>query len=170
MAHADASEEWLRLTRLYQEMCETELLRLREDFHDLTPIAQDVLRPILETRGLWNSVPIVEDSSAQSRHADYSFLRTSADLLGPEPVDRDSTLMDTGVAVLACDSLEDAGLLRTVLEEKSIPSVVITTKRGYPVRFPEILVFQEDVARATELLDGRTFRACVSLQRTKAVR
>jgi hypothetical protein len=39
------------------------------------------------------------------------------------------------------------------LQENKVESLVITTKRGYPVRFPEIMVFPEDVERASVALD-----------------
>src|SRR6185437_3695140 len=97
--------------------------------------------------------------ATETRHADYSFLRCSADPQGPDIIDRDSKLKDTGVAVRACDSLEDAELLRNVLEDNKSEAVVITTKRGYPVRFPEIIVFPEDVDRSTELLDNASLQA-----------
>jgi hypothetical protein len=49
MAHTDESQEWLRLTRLYQELDDADLLQLRDDFDNLTSVAQEVLRPILQT-------------------------------------------------------------------------------------------------------------------------
>jgi hypothetical protein len=43
--------------------------------------------------------------------------------------------------------------LSDYLQENKIASLVITTKRGYPVRFPEIMVFPENVERASALLN-----------------
>lgn len=71
----------------------------------------------------------------------------------PNTVDRDSVLKDEGIAVRASESPDDASLLSDYLRENNIECLVITTKRGYPVRFPEILVFPEDVELASELLD-----------------
>jgi hypothetical protein len=44
-------------------------------------------------------------------------------------------------------------LLSDYLQENKIESLVVTTKRGYPVRFPEIMVFPEDVEHASNLID-----------------
>ena len=118
-----------------------------------------MLRPILEARGLWNCADTPASPASEARHADYSFLRSSADPQAPDTIDRDSMLKDTGIPVRACDSLEDAELLRNVLDDNKIQSIVITTKRGYPVRFPEIIVFPEDVDRATGLLDHADLQA-----------
>ena len=152
MGHADDPQEWLRLNQRYQQMDEAELLQLRDDFDDLTPIAQEILRPILQSRGMW-LLPEAAHTPSAMRHADYSFLRTTSNPQGPDVTDRDSLLKDNGVAVRACESLDDASLLRDYLQENKIVSLVTTTKRGYPVRFPEIMVFPEDVERASELLD-----------------
>ena len=43
MGHADDPQEWLRLNQRYQQMDEAQLLQLRDDFDDLTPIAQEIL-------------------------------------------------------------------------------------------------------------------------------
>jgi hypothetical protein len=153
MGHADDPQEWLRLNQRYQQMDEVELLQLRDDFDDLTPTAQDILRPILQARGMWLPRKTREVGPAATHRADYSFLRSATDAQGPATADRDSLLKDSGVAVRACASLDDASLLRDYLQENKIESLVITTKRGYPVRFPEIMVFLEDVERANELLD-----------------
>lgn len=153
MGHADDPQEWLRLNQRYQQMDEAELLRLRDDFDDLTPIAQDVLRTILQARGLWTTQKTGEIGPEETRRADYSFLRAASDTKRSETTDRDSLLKDNGVAVRAGESLDDASLLSDYLQTNNIECLVITTKRGYPVRFPEILVFPEDVERASELLD-----------------
>jgi hypothetical protein len=153
MGHVDDPQEWLRLNQRYQQMDEAELLELRDDFDDLTPTAQDVLRPLLQVRGMWPPPNHSAAGPAPPQRADYSFLRTVSNVQGPETTDRDSHLKDNGVAVRACESLEYASLLTDYLRESKIESLVITTKRGYPVRFPEIMVFPEDVERASELLD-----------------
>jgi hypothetical protein len=153
MGYADDPQEWLRLNQRYQQMDDVELLQLRDDFDDLTPTAQEILRPILQARGMWSSPEITHAAPAAIREADYSFLRTTSDAQGPDVTDRDSLLKDKGVAVCACESLDDASLLRDYLQEKKIESLVVTTKRGYPVRFPEIMVFPEDLEHASNLID-----------------
>jgi hypothetical protein len=151
MAYADDPQEWLRLNQSYQKMDDDELLQLRDDFDDLTPTAQEILRPILQSRGIPEVVHTAPPPVTQ--YADYSFLRTTSSPQGTDVTDRDSLLKDNGVAVRACESMDDASLLRDYLQENKIESLVITTKRGYPVRFPEILVFPQDVEYATKLLD-----------------
>jgi hypothetical protein len=160
MAHTDDSQEWLRLTRLYQELDEVDLLQLRDDFDNLASIAQEVLRPILQTRNLWQGPEVAKVTTPTPQRADYSLLRTTSDVNGSAiDRDRDSLLKDEGIAVRACESMEDASLLSDYLTEKQIECLVITTKRGYPVRFPEILVFSRDVEKATELLDNADIEA-----------
>jgi len=48
----DPGREWLRLTRLYAEKTDDELLELAADFRNLTEIAQGVLRDELKKRAL----------------------------------------------------------------------------------------------------------------------
>jgi hypothetical protein len=153
MGYADNPQEWLRLNQRYQQMDEGGLLQLRDDFDDLTPTAQDVLRPILQARGMWLPPSTSESGTAAPKRADHSFLGTASNVQGLETTDRDSLLKDDGVAVRACESLDDASLLSDYLQENKIESLVVTTKRGYPVRFPEIMVFPEDVEHASELID-----------------
>src|SRR5262245_3863971 len=139
MGHADDPQEWLRLTRLYQGFDDFDLLQLRDDFDNLTSIAQDVLRPILQARNLWRAPEVVKVTVPAPQRADYSFLRTAPAVEGPSTDrDRDSLLKDEGIAVRACESMDDASLLSDYLMAKQIECLVITTKRGYPVRFPEI--------------------------------
>jgi hypothetical protein len=63
MAHTDHSQEWLRLTRLYQELDDVDLLQLRDDFDSLTPMAQEILRPILQTRNLWRGREVAKSNN-----------------------------------------------------------------------------------------------------------
>lgn len=53
----DHAAEWQRLTKLYREMCDDELLNLADDFSALTELAQQVLRDELKKRGLGESRP-----------------------------------------------------------------------------------------------------------------
>jgi hypothetical protein len=48
----DSGQEWLRLTRLYAEKSDEELLALAADFGNLTEVAQQVLRDEMKRRGL----------------------------------------------------------------------------------------------------------------------
>jgi hypothetical protein len=55
--------DWQRLTRLYSEKSDEELLELGEDFANLTDIAQQVLRDELRRRGL--PLPQIADAKPQ---------------------------------------------------------------------------------------------------------
>jgi hypothetical protein len=101
MGHADDPQEWLRLNRRYQQMGDDELVQLRDDFDDLTPTAQDVLRPILQARVMWAAPKTGEVATATPQRADYSFLSRASDAQRLVTADRDSLLKDNGVAVLA---------------------------------------------------------------------
>jgi hypothetical protein len=134
---------------------------LRDDFDNLTPIAQEVLRPILQTRNLWQDPEVAKVTTPTPQQADYSFLRTTSDQNGSAiDRDRDSLLKDEGIAVRACESMEDASLLSDYLTEKQVECLVITTKRGYPVRFPEILVFSGNGEKATSCLTTPISKHC----------
>jgi hypothetical protein len=123
-------------------------------------MAQEILRPILQTRNLWRGREVAKVTTPTTQRADYSFLRTTPDVKGPAiDRDRDSLLKDEGLAVRACEPMENASLLSDYLMEKQVECLVITTKRGYPVRFPEILVFSRDVEKAAELLDNAAIEA-----------
>lgn len=50
----DPTREWQRLTRLYSEMSDEELLDLAAGFADLTEVAQPILRDEMKRRGLAN--------------------------------------------------------------------------------------------------------------------
>ena len=63
MGDTNNPQESLRLNRLYQSMGDIELLQLRDAFDDLTPVAQDALRPILQARALWE-VPDSHETGA----------------------------------------------------------------------------------------------------------
>jgi hypothetical protein len=47
-----AAEEWQRLTKVYSEMSDGQLLELAESYGDLTEIAQPILRDEMKKRGL----------------------------------------------------------------------------------------------------------------------
>lgn len=157
MAHTDDAEEWVRLSHLYQGMSEGELLRLHEDFDDLTPVAQEVLLPILKTRGLGKPPLPTPATLPTSLETSKTSPFTSGGVA--EHVDLDSLLEDSGVAVRAFESMEDAGLLSDYLRARGIRCCMITTKRGYASRVPEILVFPEDLERAVALLDDADLAA-----------
>jgi ribosomal protein L37AE/L43A len=50
--HPNPAEEWQRLTKLYGEMSDGQLLELAESYSDLTEIAQPILRDEMKKRGL----------------------------------------------------------------------------------------------------------------------
>jgi hypothetical protein len=54
MASVDPVEEWKRLSALYSEMSDGELLELKDALNDLTDGAQCVLRDELKKRHLWD--------------------------------------------------------------------------------------------------------------------
>jgi hypothetical protein len=54
------AEEWQRLTKLYSEMTDGQLLELAETFSDLTEIAQPILRDEMKKRGLEDPIEVLE--------------------------------------------------------------------------------------------------------------
>ena len=61
------AEEWQRLTKLYSEMSDGQLVELAESFSDLTEFAQPILRDELKKRGLGDSTAVPGRSSVFSR-------------------------------------------------------------------------------------------------------
>lgn len=61
----DAGTEWLRLTRLYEEKSEEELLDLAADFGNLTDVAQQVLRDEMRKRRLGTPEKAIEEAKTR---------------------------------------------------------------------------------------------------------
>ena len=61
----DPTREWQRLTRLYNEMSDEELLDLAAGFSDLTELAQPILRDEMKRRGLGDPQQLTAPSSRQ---------------------------------------------------------------------------------------------------------
>jgi DNA-directed RNA polymerase subunit M/transcription elongation factor TFIIS len=105
MSDIDPNQEWTRLTEMYRQMADEELLRLAAQQDDLTDIARDVLRSEVQTRGLK-----VEPAKAN---------------ITPEPELEEGDEIDiSGLAVIqwtTVESLEQAQRTRDIFRNSNIP-------------------------------------------------
>jgi len=127
-----------RLTALYRDMSDTQLLDLHADAANLTDDAQEVLRAEIRSRGLKIPPPA---AAAESKPAEYvPDLVTDLHSDGLVALITFYNGLDLG---LACDHLGDAGIELTV---QPYPGTDVS-----PAAF-QIRVAPEDRARAEEIL------------------
>jgi hypothetical protein len=138
MAAVDPVEEWNRLSALYAEMGDLELLELNNAFSDLTDGAQRVLRAELEKRKLWDvALPakgVLEEPVRNSKHISSGDLRFG------------------GVTVREYETSNEAKLACYVLELAGIPAVVVEGSASFDLRLPLVRVAPEDAERADMIL------------------
>jgi hypothetical protein len=122
-----------RLSALYGEMGEIELLELKASFDDLTDIAQQVLREELEKRQLWDlpAEPAAPSAERKKRSMDE--------------------LAVTGVVAGEYDTVKEAKLAAFVLELAGIEAAFVDGQ-GFDMRMPSVRVAPEDAERAEALL------------------
>jgi hypothetical protein len=133
----DPVEEWHRLSALYSEMSDVELVELRDAFDDLTDVAQDVLRDELKKRQLWE-VKSSAEPSADEQVQDA----------GPSS----SEHLRLGVTVGTYDTTNEAKLAGYVLELAGIEAVVADASGSFDLPIPVVRVAPEDAERAAALL------------------
>jgi len=154
--------EWQRLTELYREKNDDELLDLAADTADLTEVAQQVLRDEMKTRGLDKqslaaSEPKEPDRPAAPQYApDFNLPDTNdpgaEDAQGQSDLPREYSWKTT---LCECEDREEADQISEVLKQAGIESW-IETPGSYSLysqldlRNPRILVAadQLDEARA----------------------
>jgi hypothetical protein len=147
MNDRDPSAVWQRLTELYASKLDEELLELREDFDDLTDVAQGVLRDELRKRRLWSDVPGSESKAKQIAQR-YTTSPTE------DPLDED--LVDLirvgGVKVYESDDRNDASLIWYVLRRANIPAALTRKEHDFDLRLPQVRVSPDDVERALAII------------------
>jgi len=156
----DPGIEWQRLTRVYGEKSDEELLELGEDFGNLTEIAQQVLRDEMKKRSL--AVP--QESAAQPpQNRPPAFPRwTRAVSEPPAPTGEDEDQSDeqgedrpreyTWKTLLrTCDTGEEAWQICEMLKRSNIDCWIVAPAQGsLDVTGPRVVVAadQLDEARA----------------------
>jgi len=142
MPQPDSFTQQQEFTRLYASMSDEQLLELRDDYDDLSEIAQPILRDELRRRKLWQSPPV---PAAQPE-------KPAPDDGAPLPNDMPDLLMD-GVIVGNFDNDDsNLGLASYILEQAKIPSAVFNPSQSFSARRVELRVAPEDADRAAALL------------------
>jgi len=154
--------EWQRLTQLYREKNDDELLDLAADAADLTEVAQQVLRGEMKTRGLDKqslaaSEPIEPDRSADLKY-DSDVSLTDTDDSAAEDARAQSDLPSEyswKTLLCECEDREEADQISEVLKQAGIESWIETPGSNslytqLDQRNPRVLVAadQLDEARA----------------------
>jgi ribosomal protein L37AE/L43A len=146
----DPAEEWQRLTKLYSEMSEGELLELAESYSDLTEIAQPILRDELKKRTLPDPTAQAAQAQRYSAFAGTDF-RSREKEIGDLPDDSH----DVPRAYLCeCESDEQANQLGEALRREGIESVVQSPHagdRGVNAFIRRIFVPGDQLAKAREI-------------------
>ena len=130
--------EWQRLTELYREKSDEELLQLGEDFADLTDIAKQTLRDEMKRRGLADpgaekkkSPPVVTRSESDppaAIHWERQSNRYSP--RNPEEEGDESQELTWKTLLCECESNEQAWQLGEVLRLAGIDSWIQEPGRG----------------------------------------
>jgi len=139
MSQPDSFAQQREFTQLYASMNDEQLLELRDDYDDLSEIAQPILHGELRRRNLWESAPAAKPE------------KPAPDGGAPLPGDTDDLLMD-GVIVGNFDDDADVGLASYILEQAKIPSAVFTPSRSFATRRIELRVDPVNADRAAVLL------------------
>jgi hypothetical protein len=157
----DHAAEWQRLTNLYREMWDDELLNLAEDFPALTELAQQVLRDELKKRGLGDARP-PDGVPAQSGPRDSSQgivppsqWETPLNLPQAEDAAEETALLHeyTWKTLLCeCDTREEAWQIYEVLRRAHIESwIEAPGSRSVELSSPRVLVAADELDKAREI-------------------
>jgi hypothetical protein len=154
----DSGIEWQRLTRLYGEKSDEELLELGDDFGNLTDVAQQVLRDETKKRGLAapqeakpepapNRQPAFArwSQGAAEQNTDFD---AEDEVPEPNDVPREYTWK---TLLRTCDTREEAWQISEVLKRANIDSWIEAPAQGsLDVTGPRVMVAadQLDEARA----------------------
>jgi hypothetical protein len=169
---SDPRAEWERLTHLYAEKSDEELVDLAEDFGNLTDVAQQVLRDEMRKRrlegpgerrdreqpvifGRWGAEP---ESDAAKGEAE------------PEPGNDDEPVEYTWKTLLCeCDDNDQAELLGMALKQAGIENWVEHPDAGTIGRLlPRVLVPADELDKAREVASRPIPQEIVDLANTPA--
>jgi hypothetical protein len=134
----DPTEEWQRLTALYAEMGDLELLELKDAFEDLTDGAQSILSAELKRRQLWEVASPAKGEILEPARKTQRAPREAL-LLG-------------GVTIRAYDTPNEAKLAVYVLELAGIQAVEAEGYGNFDLRQPCVRVAPADVDRSDAIL------------------
>jgi hypothetical protein len=140
---SNPAEEWQRLTSLYAEKSDEELLELGADFKDLTEFAQPNLRDEMKKRGLGEpTAPTAKRSQPQPppEHADTA---------------GESELVEYSwmVMLCRCDTTEQANQLQDALYRGGVDAWIQNEKSPgrHGLRYSELLVAPDQLDEARRI-------------------
>jgi hypothetical protein len=149
----DQAAEWQRLTKLYREMWDDELLNLAEDFSALTEMAQQVLRDELKLRSLGEARP--QEAAERSIRPPIPHHDFGEDLSAAEDSngESDSPHEFTWKTLLCeCDTGEQAWQVYELLRRAGIESwIEAPGSRSIELSSPRVLVAADELDRAREI-------------------
>jgi hypothetical protein len=149
----DTISDWQRLTELYAEMGDEELLILDDGLGDLTEIAQQVLRDEMRKRGLSRPPAPIIKSNFSERPAVSQWNGLPVDNNEPE-IDGVPYEFTWKTPLCECDGQEKANQIREALKEAGIESWI--EGPGYRITLdisnPRILVAADQLEQARNVI------------------
>jgi len=141
----DPHEEWRRLTQLYSEMYDGQLLELASSMNDLTEMAKTVLRDELRKRGLGDPLAAGWSAQARIREHEQEALKEAETEVAERPVE-----YSWKVPLCECDLSIEAFQVSEALRRAGIQSWVNRPQFPSDLRGSIVLVAadQLDEARA----------------------
>ena len=157
----DPGKEWQRLTALYQEKSDEELLELSEELGNLTDVAQQVLRDELRKRGL--ARPQAQATKEDRRPAFGAWSRAIAEQNGEVDAKNDSADEDDDDAPVeytwktllrTCDTREEAWQISEVLKRAGIESWIEAPEQGsLDLTGPRVIVAADELEAARAIAE-----------------
>ncbi len=154
----DAANEWQRLTAVYRDKADEELLELADDFGNLTETAQQVLRDELRQRGLplTPANPINAGMKGEDRRPVFgAWSRAIAEqngepeAEGEENGDEQSIEYTWKTLLCTCDSREEAWQISEVLKRAGIESwIEAPARNALDLAGPRVVVAADELEEA----------------------
>ena len=169
--HDNPAEDWQGLTEAYRQMGDEELEQVAEDFGDLTPTAQEVLRGEMKSRGLGD--PLAPRTFSQASFAateqagedppDEGPLRW-ASTVDPDGGDSQADESKGGdeeddgpreytwkTLLCACEDRDHAWQVTEALRRAGIESWIEQPGRGWVIGGPHVVVAADQLDQAREV-------------------
>lgn len=154
----DPGSEWQRLTALYQQKSDEELLELADDFGNLTDVAQQVLRDELRKRRLalpQAQTPTAEPPQMDRRPKFGAWSRAIAEQNGDLDTEDEESGEDPPVEytwktlLRTCDTREEAWQISEMLKRSGIESWIEAPEQGsLDLTGPRVIVAADELEQA----------------------
>ncbi len=154
---SDPGSEWQRLTALYQDKSDEELLELAEDFGNLTDVARQVLRDELRKRGLAQPQAEEKKPNAQEDRRpvfgawSHAIAEQNGDLDTQNNEGREDQPAEYTWKTLLCtrDTREEAWQISEVLKRAGIESWIEAPAQGsLDLTGPRVMVAADELEEA----------------------